>query len=121
MDACNRSARIFDSVGKFTSKVELRDLSARIREAITQFGFELEKELRRMDLSAERRKLGILLQTVEGGDLHETSIRSIESTLAAYRTVLDSNMPAHSRAMIRRQDTQLRALHHELCRISRAA
>jgi hypothetical protein len=120
MDACGRCERLFASIGKYASKPELRELGNDVKEALFQFRFELQKELVRLhanlpSASAESP------DAVPPNELVVTSRLNLEQTLATYRTVLRAHMPAHSRAMIRRQCSRLEEFEQALERLARAA
>jgi hypothetical protein len=119
MDICKLSEQVFDAAGKFASNSEVRNLIDRIRQTIAQYEFELRTELGRMDV-ADVNTLRSALQP-EGRQTQQNWKQSLETMLREYRYVLKSQLPAHARAMLKRQFLQLDQFHQDLTRLSQAA
>src|SRR6476660_2450160 len=121
MDVCNRCERIFDAAGKFASNVRMRQLAADIHSSVTRIGFELQKELRRIEPEGSGQLISSVMQSIEPDDLVNSSRTCLEKTLDEYRNAIESRVPAHARAMMRRQYCELNQFYEELTQSPEAA
>ncbi len=113
MDVCNRCERLFDAAGKFASSVRMRQLAGDIQSSVSRIGFELQKELRRIAPETTHPVIGNVVQSIEADNLENTSRAYLQKTLDEYRAAIESRIPPHARAMMRRQYCELHQ-HYEV-------
>jgi len=121
MDVCNRCERTFDAAGKFATNVRMRQLAADIHSSVTRIGFELQKELRRIEPEGSRPLISSVMQSIEPDNLESSSRACLEKTLDEYRHAIESRVPAHARAMMRRQYCELTQFYEEMTQSPEAA
>jgi hypothetical protein len=121
MDACKRCERILDAAEKFAGRQQLRQKAGEIRLAVARYEYELYSEIQRIDPEHQVAALRNLVQAVESDELIDTCKRNLEVALQKYRVVLNSQLPAHARAMIARQFSELERFCQELIEAEEAA
>jgi len=121
IDVCNACGRTFDAAGKFAANSGLRQLASRICQSLTRFRFELHEESRRVDTDGSGPRDHHSPSLKAAAALDRNCRESLDRTVEEYRAALETHMPAHTRAMIRRQNTELKAFREELDRLTLAA
>jgi len=121
MDVCNRCEHLFDAAGKFASSVRMRQLAADIQSSVSRIGFELQKEVRRIEPDNPQLLGGAVMQSIEAENLENKSRHCLQETLDEYRAAIESRVPPHARAMMRRQYCELNQFYEVLTQDPEAA
>jgi uncharacterized protein (TIGR02284 family) len=124
IETCRDGEGGFRTAAEGVKRAELRELFQRYAQQRAAFAGELQDEVRRLGGDPERegslagslhRGWMGLRAALEGGD--ERAIvgecqRGEDAALAAYRSALDTDMPANVRALVERQFAEVKEAHH---------
>jgi len=107
---CHRCEQVFGEAVYFDACIEFRGGVGRVRQLLHQFGFQLRAELQRIDLG----ETGTFPITPDENTDFSNCESTLRHVLKNYQEVLDGRLPAHTRALVKRQYVELQQLFQEL-------
>ena len=120
VDTCSQSSELLLLGSVSTAESTFRKLAQELHRKFDQFRFELQTEMRRLGGSSA----DAFLPEPVPDDSDIVAVRaeiSLQLALDTYQQALNSALPAHARAMIKRQYGDIEQAYRELVSLHRAA
>ena len=118
-DACNRCGTAFRVASDKVTDVAFRHYADELRQLLDRCIFELLTEVSRIEGGCPPRSY---VETTYEADILKGRCETVlHETIRAYENIIDNHIPAHARAMIKRQAQllkQMAARFHDLYRAS---
>jgi hypothetical protein len=115
VDACNRCSTVFRIATERLRDKRFEDFSEQLRQTLDRFVFELQKESRRLG-AAEADYLNtyeLQIKTTNPAQLRVQASSELQHAVEGYDFLLESGLPGHARAMMRRQRQALTELQRD--------
>lgn len=121
VDACNQCSQLFRVAAVSGADSVFQDNANQIRHKLDQFGFELQTETRRIGGGDD---FGPSRYEPIPDDADILTLRceiSLQLILDQYQQALNTNLPAHARAMVKRQYFEIQNAYENMVSLRRAA
>src|SRR5688572_30264124 len=103
VDACNRCGLAFRLASERIANAAFRKYSLQVRQVLDRFSFELLAEIRRIDGGDFGPPRSYVEMSEEPDGLRTRCVSTFQEMMAAYAAADNSPLPAHARAMLKRQ------------------
>ena len=120
VDACNRCGLAFRLASERIANVAFSHYAGELRQILDRFSFELLTETRRIDGGDFGPPRAYTETTDEPNELRDRCDSTFREMMDAYATAGKSSLPAHARAMIKRQSTALELMAARFADVYRA-
>lgn len=121
VDTCNRCSMMFRLAAERYDNDNFRELAAKAQEMLDRFGYELQTEIRRIDGSDFDPPPSHSDKTQDPEVLVLRCETSLQSAIEEYQLTLNTQLTAHARAMLKRQQLQIQQAYDQVVQIRRAA
>ena len=121
VDACNRCSLVFRLASELYNNDDFRALSGKTQQMLDRFSYELQTEVRRIDGSDFGPPRSYSENAQEPESLVLRCETLLQSALKEFELTLNTQLTAHTRAMLKRQQLQIQQAYDQIVQLRRAA